>query len=169
MLLKGKNYPLALDYLLCKSLLEVSNYINEKHMMECFYNKSACQTEEELSICMMRNFLLQHRFTTEARVVNSYFKYRKIKYQFNGFVGNLLEEKNYNLIQCIQEKEGKEIIIKYLLVVAYIEENKEIILPISKEISKLLTSNSIAEVRKSISNLVRETKRIDLENRKREG
>lgn len=80
MLLKGKNYPLALDYLLCKSLLEVSNYINEKHMMECFYNKSACQTEEELSICMMRNFLLQHRFTTEARVVNSYFKYRKIKY-----------------------------------------------------------------------------------------
>ena len=99
-------------------------------------------------------------------MVNSYFKYRKIKYQFNGFVGNLLEEKIYNLIQSIQEKEGKEIIIKYLLVVA---ENKEIILPISKEISKLLTSNSIAEVRKSISNLVRETKRIDLENRKREG
>ncbi len=81
----------------------------------------------------------------------------------------MLEEKIYNLIQSIQEKEGKEIIIKYLLVVAYIEENKEIILPISKEISKLLTSNSIAEVRKSISNLVRETKRIDLENRKREG
>ena len=102
-------------------------------------------------------------------MVNSYFKYRKIKYQFDGFVGNLLEEKIYNLIQSIQEKEGKEIIIKYLLVVAYIEENKEIILPISKEISKLLTSNSIAEVRKSISNLVRETKRIDLENRKREG
>lgn len=81
----------------------------------------------------------------------------------------MLEEKIYNLIQSIQEKEGKEIIIKYLLVVAYIEENKEIILPISKEISELLTSNSIAEVRKSISNLVRETKRIDLENRKREG
>ena len=64
---------------------------------------------------------------------------------------------------------GSEMCIRDSLVVAYIEENKEIILPISKEISKLLTSNSIAEVRKSISNLVRETKRIDLENRKREG
>lgn len=165
MLLKNKEYNPKIDYLLCKYLLrEIPEVIDENHLKDCFFDKASCETDEELVLCMTRNFFMEHNLLSMNEIeIQMFLEFLNVEYTFKGFVGNSLEDKIYNIILTLKDKsiEDKRLILKFLLVVAYIQENGKIILPYQKGIQKLLTSNTLEEIRLVVVYLEKKTTRLN--------
>lgn len=165
MFLKNKEYNPKIDYLLCKYLLkDFPEDADENHLKDCFFNKESCQTDEDLILCMTRNFFLQHNLLSlTEKEIQMFFEYLNIKYSFQGFSGNSIEEKIYNLISSIKDKpiEEQELILKFLLVVVYVKEKEELILPYIKGIRRILSATSLEEIGPIISYLEKKTNRLN--------
>ncbi len=165
MILKNKEYNPKIDYLLCKYLLkEISKDLDENHLKDCFFYKTSCTTEEDLNICIIRNFFLQHDLLSlDKKEIQMFIDLWNIDYSFQGFIGDTLEEKLYSILLSIKDKaiEEQEWILKFLFVVSYVQAKKEIILPYIKGIRRLLTIDSLEEIRTSISYLEKKTNRLN--------
>lgn len=165
MFLKNKEYNPKIDYLLCKYLLkDFPEDADENHLKDCFFNKESRQTDEDLILCMTRNFFLQHNLLSlTGKEIQMFFEYQNIQYSFQGFSGNSIEEKIYNLISSIKDKliEEQELISKFLLVVVYVKEKEELILPYIKGIRRILSATSLEEIGPIISYLEKKTNRLN--------
>lgn len=150
----GNVYNPKIDYMLCKCILnEYQDQVDENHLRDCFFNKASCQTEEELKLCMIRNFFYQNDILTlSSPQLKSFFSFMKWDYEFKGFVGNTLEEQIFHLTQELKDKED---IFRFLFVVCFARKKNLLIIPKTKGIRRLLQSNSIEEISNCISYLVR--------------
>lgn len=157
MILRNKNtYNPKIDYMVCKCILnEYQDQVDENHLRDCFFNKASCQSEEELKLCMIRNFFYQNNILTlSSEQIRSFFSFMKWDYEFKEFIGNTLEEQVLNLTQELKDKED---IFRFLFVVCFAKERNELIIPKTKGIRRIIQSSSIEEVRDSISYLIRKT------------
>lgn len=163
MFLKNKEYNPKIDYLLCKYLIKnLPEPIDENHLKDCFFNKASCQTEADLNLCMIRNFFLQHDLLTfHKKEIQMLFEYLEISYEFNGFIGKRVEEKVFYILQDLRNIENKRLIIKVLLVMVYIEEKGEILLPYPKGISSLLMASTIEDVKRILAYLEKKTQKLN--------
>lgn len=152
----GNSYNPKIDYMVCKCILnEYQDQVDENHLRDCFFNKASCQSEEELKLCMIRNFFYQNDILTLSyEQLKSFFSFMKWDYEFKGFVGNTLEEQIFHLTQELKEKED---IFRFLFVVCFAKARNELIIPKTKGIRRIIQSSSIDEVRNCISYLVRKT------------
>ena len=79
-----------------------------------------------------------------SKQLNTFISFMKWEYEFKGFIGNIVEEQVFHLIQEIKDK---EVIFRFLLVVCYITNMNELIIPYSKGVTKLLGVTSLDEVK----------------------
>ncbi len=158
MILRNENpYNPKIDYMVCKCILnEYQDQVDENHLRDCFFNKASCKNEIELNLCMIRNFFYQHNILTlTPKEIDAFLLLMNWDYEFKGLQGNTLEEQ---ILHLAQELKDKEAIFRFLFVICYTKERKELIIPYTKGIKKLLQSSSIEEVRDSISYFKRKTK-----------
>lgn len=157
---KGKPYNPKIDYMVCKCILnEYLNEVDENHLKDCFFNKTSCQKEEEVKLYMIRNFFYQNDMSSiTSKQLNTFISFMKWEYEFKGFIGNIVEEQVFHLIQEIKDK---EVIFRFLLVVCYITNMNELIIPYSKGVTKLLGVTSLDEVKDYLSYLVQKTNRLN--------
>lgn len=152
----GIPYNPKIDYLVCKCILnEYQDQADENHLRDCFFNKASCQSEEELNLCMIRNFFYQNDILIiSSEQLKPFFSFMKWDYEFNGVVGNTLEEQIFHLAQELKDRES---IFRFLFVVCFAKDRNELIIPRTRGIRKILQSSSIEEVSNCISYLVRKT------------
>lgn len=161
MILRNRNsYNPKIDYMVCKCILnEYQDQVDENHLKDCFFNKASCQTEEELNLCMIRNFFYQNDILAISNEqLKSFFSFMKWEYEFKGFKGNTLEEQVFHLIQVLKDKED---IFRFLLVACYARNKNELIIPYSKGVAKLLEVTSLDEVKDYLYYLVQKTNRLN--------
>ncbi|MCM1131736.1 MAG: nucleotidyltransferase domain-containing protein [Roseburia sp.] len=165
MLLKNKEYNPKLDYLLCKYLLKDNFYdVDENHLKDCFFKKRNCKTDTEVALCKIRDFFLEHNLLKlNQNEIQMFLDFLDMEYSFQGFIGYGIEEKIFHLILSIKDRpiEEQEWILKFLLVVAYVSEKEDLILPYIKGIRRLLMVNSKEEIRDILSYLEKKTNRLN--------